>query len=100
VVSEERGEVTLMWERKAQGMKDARELQATLQTLSTDGNATSAPHRGFRPAELGLVTAAVALAALAYILVSRSIGSRTDGSGGVHECASRDDDRRSINGNG
>ena len=81
VVSEERGEVTLMREGKAQRMTDASELQASLQALATNGNRSSAPDHAFRPAEVGLSVASVALASLVwsatFLFPGRSVREQT-----------------------
>jgi diadenylate cyclase len=66
VVSEERGEVTLMWEGQARRIADAGELQTILQALTPNGNGTSAPRGASRSPALGIKAAAVALAALVW----------------------------------
>jgi uncharacterized protein (TIGR00159 family) len=66
VVSEERGEVTLMWEGRAQRMKNEGELEHELQALTTIASSVPAPNRRFRLPEPGLRAAAVGLAALVW----------------------------------
>jgi diadenylate cyclase len=66
VVSEERGDITLMWERQARQIGNADELPEALQALMLDRLARVPRHRWFPPPQLGLKTAAVALAALVW----------------------------------
>jgi diadenylate cyclase len=82
VVSEERGDVTLMWESEARLMNSADELLTTVRTLAGRRPARRALSFGRpRRRELGLVAAAVALAALVWSLTflfpGRSIRVRT-----------------------
>jgi diadenylate cyclase len=81
VVSEERGEVTLMWEGQARRIADAGELQTIMQTLTTNGNRASAPQSALRSPELGIKAAAVALAALVwsvtFLFPGRSVREQT-----------------------
>lgn len=81
VVSEERGEVTLMWEGGAKRMTDERDLETTLHALTTSTNSVAAPKRPFRPQELGLRIAAVGLAALVwsvtFLFPGRSVREQT-----------------------
>jgi len=81
VVSEERGEVTLMWEGQAKEIGDADQLHEALQTLVLDQHARVQRHRWFPPPQLGLKTAAVALAALVwgvtFLFPGRAVRART-----------------------
>jgi len=65
VVSEASGAVTLMWEGQARQMGNADELHDALQTLVLD-RVPVPRHRWLPPPQLGLKTAAVALAALVW----------------------------------
>jgi diadenylate cyclase len=81
VVSEERGDVTLMWEGRARQMGNPDELHEALQTLVPDRQGRVLRHRWSPPQQLGLKTAAVALAALVwgvtFLFPGRSVRERT-----------------------
>src|SRR5262245_10077852 len=81
VVSEERGEVTLMWEGQAQLMTDASSLEASLLALTSDGKGASKRKREFHIPRPGLKTAAVGLAALVwsatFLFPGRSVREQT-----------------------
>jgi diadenylate cyclase len=82
VVSEERGEVTLMWENHARLMTSADELLTTLSSMIGQSAARPALSlRALRSPELGLQATAVALAALVwsvtFLFPGRSVRVRT-----------------------
>lgn len=81
VVSEERGEVTLMWEAHVRPMARVEDLQEALQTLVIGRDKTSGHHQPLRPRQIGLKTAAVALAALVwsvtFLFPGRSVREQT-----------------------
>jgi hypothetical protein len=81
VVSEERGEVTLMCEGRAERMKDPSMLQTALRALVSHENAQSPRKRAVRLPKLGLQTAALGLAALVwtatFLFPGRSVREHT-----------------------
>jgi len=81
VVSEERGEVTLMCEGQAERMKDPSMLQTALGALVSNETGQSTRKRAVRLPELGLKTAALGLAALVwtatFLFPGRSVRERT-----------------------
>jgi hypothetical protein len=81
VASEERGEVTLMWENEARVMTSADELLATSSALTGGRPARRGPFGvGLRAPELALIATAIALAAavwsLAFLFPGRSVRVR------------------------
>lgn len=81
VVSEERGEVTLMWQGQARQMGNADELHEALRTLVLDREGHVRGVRWFPPQQLGLKSAAVALAAfvwgVTFLFPGRAVRERT-----------------------
>jgi uncharacterized protein (TIGR00159 family) len=81
VVSEERREVTVMWEGHSRKMTGVASLESTLAGLTDSASHTTAPRIAFRGPELGLKAAALALAGLVwsvtFLFPGRSVREQT-----------------------